>query len=253
VASSKVLSRLRKLLALARSANAHESASARAKAEALMASHSLTEADAAVPVPDEVVEHPVGSRGFEEAWKFKLATVAARRHGCEALGLRVGRRRKVRLVGLRDDVAAAAALLKFLDLEVRRLSRAELAGVVVMLRTLLPSGIRRASERYLRYFREGIVDGLAALLRLERRGSGGGDQPTGDVSAGADAEPSKALARVEVGGDSPGVGERVRKYGAREVSGEGADEDFDDLAEAAYRSGLRQAASVQVSGERKDR
>jgi hypothetical protein len=41
----------------------------------------------------------------------------------------------------------------------------------------------------------------------------------------------------------------VRRYGAREVSGEVGGDDFDDLAEVAYRSGLRKALGVKLSVE----
>jgi hypothetical protein len=254
MASAKVLSRLRKLLALARSGNTHEAASARSKADALMARHALQESDADVAGEDEVVEQPIGAAGFASPWKFKLATVAARRHDCEALGLRVGKRRKVRIVGVRVKVAAAVEEFKCLEQEVRRLARAELSGVVAMFREISPRHVRRLSEKYLLHFREGLVDGLAVLLRRERgeavRGGASatvGSASTGRGGGGQVSEPrEEGLVKVESRGD--GVRERLASKGVREVSGEGLD-DLDELDEVAYRSGFRQAAGVQVSDE----
>lgn len=250
MASPKVFSRLRKLLALARSPEAHEARSARAKADALMARHGVRESDADVPGPGEVAEVPLGAAGFEEAWKFKLATAAARHHGCEALGLRVGRRRKVRLVGVGAGVGRAAELFRSLDRELRGIARAEMSGVVRRLRQFAPGRVRQLSERYLRYFREGAVDGVVASLLRERRAgapASAGEAAPGRAAVGEAPVQSAGLVRVEPRED-PGVRERVASYGAREVGGEGGDEDFDELAELAYSSGFRQAASIQVSG-----
>jgi hypothetical protein len=255
VASAKVVSRLRKLLALSRSGNAHEASSARSKADEYMARHGLQESDAAVAGEDEVVEVPVGSRGFEEPWKFKLATVAARRYGCEALGRRLGRRRTVRLVGVRDEVARAVKFFKTLELEVVRVARLELEGVVEKIRGISPGHVRRLSERYLRYFREGLVDGVAAsLLRREKSRRGGSPPPVdwSRVPAGGVVEVSEArvegLVRVAPGSV---VREKLKSSGVRVVEGDEYDDvcdggDFDELAEVAYCSGFRQASSVRV-------
>jgi hypothetical protein len=243
VAEAKILIRLRKLLALARSGNVHEAASAQSRADEYMARHGLTEADAAVTGEDEVVEVSLGSKGFEALWKFKLATVAARSLSCEALGLRVGKRRKVRLVGVRDEVARAAELFRSLEVEVRRVAREELSGVVARIRMVVPEHVRSLSERYLRYFREGLVDGLAAsLLGKGRSREGGLVVPTPEVRV-------EGLVRVA---PSSVVRERLESSGVRVMEGEEADygtDDFDELAEAAYRSGFRQASDVRTSVE----
>jgi hypothetical protein len=243
VASVKLLIRLRKLLALARSGNVHEAASARTKADEYMARHGLTEADASVAGEDEVVEVSLGSKGFETPWKFKLATVAARSFRCEALGLRVGERRKVRLVGVRDEVARAAELFRLLEREVLRVARAELAGVVARIRMVVPKYVRLLSERYLRYFREGLVDGLAASLLGRGRSRGG-------VSVASTPENRvEGLVRAT---PSSNVRERLVSSGVRVMECEESDYEpdvFDELAEAAYRSGFRQSSDVRTSVE----
>jgi hypothetical protein len=208
-----------------------------------MARHGLTEADAAVAGEDEVVEVSLGSKGFEEGWKFKLATVAARSFRCEALGLRVGERRKVRLVGVRDEVARAAELFRSLEHEVRRVARAELAGVVAKIRRAAPGHVRLLSERYLRYFRKGLVDGVAVSLLGKQRSRE--SVPAGGVVSVSEAR-VEGLVRVA---PRPAVRERLESSGVRVVVEEPVDEDFDELAEVAYLSGFRQASCVRTSVE----
>jgi len=258
VPTAKVLTRLRKLLALARSGNPHEASSARAKADEYMARHGLREEDASVEGEDEVVQVSIGSAGFASPWKFKLATVAARHHGCEALGLRVGKRRKVRLVGIRVGVTEAASLFKFLEQEVRRLAGAELRRVLAVFRRTSPSFARRLARKYVLRFAEGMVDGIAVSLAARRRG-GGRRSPTpvdrsgvaaGDV-AGVPVPRVEGLVRVEPRADGVGVRERLVCSGAREVSADDGG-DFDDFDEVAYREGFGQAAWILVSGERRE-
>jgi hypothetical protein len=79
----------------------------------------------------------------------------------------------------------------------------------------------------------------------------GDASPGSHGAAGSAPDPRvEGLVKVETRDDGPRVRDRLVASGAREVSGEGDDDDFDDLAEVAYRSGFRQAAGVQVSGER---
>lgn len=256
MASAKVLTRLRKLLALACSGNLHEASSARSKADEYMARHGLTEADAAVEGEDEVVQEPIGAAGFESPWRFKLATVAARHHGCEALGLRVGRRRKVRLVGVRARVTEAVTFFKLLYQEVLGLVGTEHLRVLKVFERSSPRTAWRLAREYLQRFVEGVVDGIEASLVRQKRGVGRGDSPSSDGlgvggAVGCPAPQVEGLVRVEARGGGPGVRERLVSSGVREVSGEGDDRgDFDVMDEVAYWEGFRQAVEVQITGER---
>lgn len=234
MASFKVLSRLRKLLALATSSNPHEASAASDAARRLMKRHGLTEADAAGEGEDELVELSLGARGFASAWKFSLATLAARAHSCEALGLRLGKRRKVRVVGKRSDAEAAASLFHLLDEELSRLAKVEMAAVILICRRVDRRSVHLAA-RYLDNFRRGAVAGFAARLAKNAR-SGNRAPQSGPAGEG--------LVRTGRGR----VKDHLVASGAREVQDLGVplgppDDLADDLAyvfgyEQAFRSAV---------------
>lgn len=120
---SKVADRIRKLLSLSESANANEAAAAAARAQELLQQHKLSMADVAADYDgDEIVKVPLGAKGFKAMWRFVLATNAARAFFCECIGLRIGPRRKVVLLGRRSDTEIATHVFKFLVSEIERLS-----------------------------------------------------------------------------------------------------------------------------------
>src|SRR4051812_37292447 len=121
---SKIANRVRKLLELSRSPNLNEAAAAAEAAQKLMQEHKLSEGDVNKSTSDgsEITSVPVGSSGYMASWKFALASDVARSFFCEAVGLRAGRRRKVRIVGRDDDARAAASTLAFLTREIERLA-----------------------------------------------------------------------------------------------------------------------------------
>jgi hypothetical protein len=89
-----------------------------------MQEHKLTEVDVS-EVADggsAITELPMGAEGFMADWKFALISNVAKAFFCEALALRVGKRRKVRLIGRKDDIAAAVAVYTYLLKEIERLS-----------------------------------------------------------------------------------------------------------------------------------
>ena len=231
----KVASRIRKLLALATSPNPNESASAWASARRLMRRHGVTEEEVAGSGA-EFVEIFLGWRGFDSAWKFDLAAVAARARSCEALGLRAGRRRRVRVVGRRQDAEAAAELFRYLHRELDRMARAEMADVVEVIREKYPGRVRRFAACYLGEFREGAVAGFARSLRSSA------------AATAPAAAPTEQGALVRTGGG--GVREHLVARGAREVP-PGGEEPVDVLGsvvvgDTAYVSGWRQARRVPI-------
>lgn len=231
----KVASRIRKLLALATSPNSNESASARASALRLMRRHGVTEEEVAGS-GEEFAEVFLGWRGFDSAWKFDLASVAARARSCEALGLRVGRRRRVRVVGRRQDAEAATELFRYLTRELDRMARAEMVDVVPVLRVQFPGHVRRFAACYLGEFREGAVAGFARGLR------------SAAAARSPAAPPAEQGVIARTGGG--GVREHLAARGAREVppGGEGSADPVGSclVGDTAYASGWRQARRVPL-------
>ena len=160
VKKTKILDRVKKLLALSTSSNVNEAATAAAAAQRLMLEHKLTEADVSDTQAGQMFELSMGAAGFATRWKFVLVTAVARSFFCEAIGLRVGRRRKVRIVGSREDVEIASQVFKYLFREINGLAQAE--------------GVRVAWEEYrgfvgpheyLDSFRRGAVVAVIEKLR----------------------------------------------------------------------------------------
>ena len=249
MADPKIISRLRKLLALARSGDNHETRAARLTADAFMTRHGLREQDADDVLESDVVEVPLGADGFGENWKWRLVTLAARYHRCEALGLRVSERRKVRVVGLRDDAVAAAAFFNATVAGLRELARSEMRGVVARARRDYRYYPREEAENYLRWWREGVVDGLA--VRIARSVSfSGGDTEEREVEV-REVEASDGVL-VRIVSPASSVRDRVASFAARE-SVEVDDCDFiGDVNEEAYASGFRQSSQVQLPGREGD-
>lgn len=106
----RALQRARRLLALTSSPNAHEAASASRKFAELRDRHGFAEADLVEPANSGLFEVAVSSArygGFQSEWKWRLVSDVAAIHDCEAAASRDERRRRVRLVGDRNDVREA--------------------------------------------------------------------------------------------------------------------------------------------------
>ena len=126
---AKILDRIKKLLALSTSSNVNEAATAAAAVQKLMMEHRLTEADVSDTQAGQMFELSMGAVGFDSRWKFVLVTTVARTFFCEAVGLRVGRRRKVRIVDLREDAVIAARVFRYLHSEIDRLAKIEIESI----------------------------------------------------------------------------------------------------------------------------
>lgn len=163
----KISDRIRKLLALAADKNAspNEVSQAAAMAAALMQEHKLSEADVTDKTQDgsEVIDVPLGAEGFMASWKFGLVTVTARSFFCEAIGLHVGRRRKVRIVGKKDDIEVATVVFEYLLREIERLTDAHALEPRELIFEMV-EGQKTDRERRDAY-RAGLVMGVAATLR----------------------------------------------------------------------------------------
>jgi len=109
-----VLSRVRKLLALAGSPNVHEAAAAAAAAQALIDRHRLADLLRARTDPADAVtdgaEAPIDTARRLRPWRIVLAGGLARANGCVAYTAARGTETELRVAGRAADRAAVAAL-----------------------------------------------------------------------------------------------------------------------------------------------
>jgi hypothetical protein len=164
MSSSKIKDRIRKLRSLSQSSNPHEAEAAAEAARKLMNAHQLTETDLDISQGGRFFEKAMGADGFLAPWKFALVTDVAQWYGCEAVGLRQGARRKVRIVGLRSEVEAAAAHFERLLVDVHRLSQSERNHPPRQVIHELVLGLLD-SMVYMDSFRQGVVLGISDHLR----------------------------------------------------------------------------------------
>ena len=197
----RILDRLTKLLALAKSPNANEAATAKRMADSLMKRHKLTKADVSSYAPAGFYERPMGSKGFETVWKFTLVTATARFCGCEAISLQVGTRRKIRIVGERADVDQAAdlflSLLKTL-VELEKIEAAWISDPSVL--------IYSKPKDYADSFRQGATVAIIELMQrmrpdrfgIRKRKDGAAASASNPVPSSPAARPSSAPASEAV-------------------------------------------------------
>lgn len=162
--TSKIADRIRKLLSLATSTNVNEAAAAAAEAARLMQMHKLTAADVTADDGSRITELPLGAEGFMASWKFALVTGVARSFFCEAIALRVGPRRKIRIIGKKEDAEVAVGVFNFVLKEIDRLADEDASTRDA--RDIMRDGaidIRVYKEN----FRKGAAEGLAERLKQE--------------------------------------------------------------------------------------
>lgn len=159
--------KLRKLLALAGSPNEHESKVARRAADRLMLRYGLTEADVREADDAGYCEMSLGITGWNVTWRFTLVSLAARVCGVEAVALRRGAKRLVKLCGARRDVGMANELYQKLENVVGELESRVAADGPVELLSLMVGDVsaRTISDS----FRRGAVAGLARLFYVAKQ------------------------------------------------------------------------------------
>lgn len=161
---AKVADRVRKLLSLATSNNVNEAAVATAQAQKLMQEHKLSMADVSVEDGSAITELPLGSEGYMASWKFALVTGVARAFFCEAIALRIRNRRKVRVVGRREDAEVAIGVFNFVVAEIERLADEDVNTDAAL--RFISSG-RIDVRGYKEKFRQGAAAGVASKLRQQ--------------------------------------------------------------------------------------
>jgi hypothetical protein len=232
---AKILDRIKKLLALSTSSNVNEAATAAAAAQKLMMEHRLTEADVSDTQAGQMFELSMGAVGFDSRWKFVLVTTVARAFFCEAVGLRVGRRRKVRIVGLREDAVIAARVFRYLHSEIDRLAKIEIESIDwdgggLSLGGSTVWGFEHDPEQYLESFRRGAVAAVIAKFS-----TGEEEFVASDTRALAIASRDRDQVRAYVGSRFADT----RRPGQDDVAG------GDDLA---FVRGYEQAQAIVVPG-----
>jgi hypothetical protein len=160
----RILDRLTKLLALSRSSNPNEAATAGRLADRLMKEHELALADVEGFQPAGIFEKSMGSKGFETVWKFSLVTATARFYGCEAVALNVGPRRKIRLVGDKSDVEKAAELFESFLLTLKQLEKIEAQRLAL----LSDVEIETSPKQYIDSFRRGVTVSIIERMQEMR-------------------------------------------------------------------------------------
>jgi hypothetical protein len=129
-APDAVLSRVRKLLALAESPNVHEAAAAAAAAQALIARHRLAgllRAEAEDPITDGR-EAPLETTRRLRKWKIALASGLARANGCVAYTAEHADQTLLLLAGRAADRDAVQEIWKWLVQRLELLSATHGAG-----------------------------------------------------------------------------------------------------------------------------
>jgi hypothetical protein len=175
----RALDRVRKLLALATSPDAHEAASAAAHAQALIDRHRLRaildEERAAESGDDPIADardQPLETARKLRPWKVLLALALAGRNGCVAYTLEGEDGQSLVLVGRAADREAVSTLWSWLVRRIEWLSATHGAG---------------RSRRWHDDFRVGVVDAIAQRMAGTNR-----DETTGEAPLDA-----RSLARVD--------------------------------------------------------
>jgi len=130
-----ILDRVRKLLALATSPNAHEAAAAAELAQTLITRHRLQhylDADAVAADEAEAIDdardEPLDVARKPRSWKVALASTLAEANGCLAYTLDRGKERAIVLVGRAADRAVVLELWSWLVTRIEWLSATHGAG-----------------------------------------------------------------------------------------------------------------------------
>ena len=120
----------------------------------------------------KIFEMSMGAEGFASRWKFVLVVLVARSHGCEVVGLRRGKLRKVKVVGTKKDAEEASKLFTCLLREIERIVKIECADPPDEILDEVALGYRRSLRAYLDSFRRGAVTALAELMRSAQIAAG---------------------------------------------------------------------------------
>jgi len=176
---AQVLARVRKLLALANSANPNEAANAAAQAQRLMDEYRLSTGDVSVGVDDPMTSAFIDDAGRKRApvWRMRLFANVAKANAC--FPVRVGSR--MRLVGRASDVEFACYLFTHLSNEVDRLAAREARGQGRTWANEWRNGCVTTLRERLAADRAATTSGQTAGALVLRRGSAARDWYTANI------------------------------------------------------------------------
>lgn len=122
----KIIDRIRKLLALSKSANEHEAAMAAGQAADLMLKHEIEEASLcdAEDTPEGVESETLEKGKQHTSWKRVLANGLCQSFGCQSYGDRLSGMAKTIIVGQPSKLATIRYMYQYLVAEIERLANA---------------------------------------------------------------------------------------------------------------------------------
>lgn len=154
-----VVDKVRKLLRLSTSSNAHEAALAAAKAQELIDRHQLAQVTLELETPTSVAalepiqnfhDAPLDRPTRLDQWRGRLASCLARANACRIYFFGP----RIMLIGRASDAETVRYLYAWLVQEVDRLAEADGAG---------------KGRTWRNNFRHGVVDGINAQLKRQRQ------------------------------------------------------------------------------------
>lgn len=121
---NSIIERIKKLLALSKSSNLHESQAALNKANKLIEEYRLSEAELDADKADPVVRdlNPVYTSARRTQWKSELVMILSHHYGCEVFNNSVGRNSAYILFGRQSDIDIVRYMISWLMLEAERLA-----------------------------------------------------------------------------------------------------------------------------------
>jgi hypothetical protein len=125
----KVLERVKRLLALAKSDNPNEAANAMAVAQKLIDEHRLSVAEIEIRTNQQkeqaeaFFDEPLITGKIIPKWKIRLASILVKHNGCEMLSRRIPGNRKLIIFGRASDVENVRFLFAWATSELQRMSK----------------------------------------------------------------------------------------------------------------------------------
>lgn len=197
---SSILDKIRKLLALSKSASANEAAAAAAVAQRLMQEHRIAEAELETGEPTETAQlsaDPIDTFGKRSVyWKEQLCGGLLRLHGCKGWKETTWTGntcvRRLQIVGRASDVANVRYLYAWLTSEIERLAQRDTKGRGAKYGASYRSGAVRGSLSAMAAADVAVraTANPAALVRLDAREQ----EAAAAAAASADPRPARKSA-----------------------------------------------------------
>lgn len=174
----KMIEKIRKLLALAQSANEHEAALAAERAQAMLAEYNIALSEVATEekdAEDENIVIEVGGMTSSYPWRRPLASAVAKMYFCEyffqTIRSRSGSTDQHSFVGAAHNVSVACMMFKYLDETIDRLAKQGALSVPANQRSPFRTAFRAAcSLRVQQRIMQRIADAKAGKVQATEGG-----------------------------------------------------------------------------------